>query len=305
MAADEKYEYPVRFDLFELDLRTCQLRRAGVVVDLPRQAVKVLSLLIARPSELVTRKEVKDALWPGEAHGDFDSRLNFVVKRLREGLGDSAEQPRYIQTVRNAGYIFIAPLRSGAVFEPSAVLTQVSNPSRRGLRLGISALVGAVAAVAVMLGFLVLHQRRTASATLASLASQLHLSNLGGIDGLPSIDSVSGILPQEKQKIVIRGRGFGLHVPYSHTDSPYLAIRNQTADWAAGRIIPQNYDEVMVDVESWDNNEIIIAGFSGDYGERGWLLHAGDQLEIAVWNPETGTGPALYHVAVASIEAKR
>ena len=102
----------LRFHPFELEPENTLLRRGGVAVDLPPQALRILVILVARPSELVTRQEIKQALWPGESHGDLDSRLNFSVKKLREALGDSAEQPRYVQTVRNAGYIFIAPVRS-------------------------------------------------------------------------------------------------------------------------------------------------------------------------------------------------
>jgi hypothetical protein len=116
----------------------------------------------------------------------------------------------------------------------------------------------------------------------------------------PEIISVTPVLPRARQKIVIKGEGFGLHVSYVHTDSPYLAIRDLTTHWAAGRIIPQNSDEVMVDVESWTDTEIVVSGFSGDYGANGWRLAAGDELEVAVWNPQSGMGPALFHVTVTA-----
>ena len=113
------------------------------------------------------------------------------------------------------------------------------------------------------------------------------------------ITSVSPILPQRDQTMVVRGRGFGLHTPFSNTDTPYLAIRNTTRLWAAGRIIPQNWDEVMVDVKSWEDRQITISGFSGAYGSGEWKLLPGDQIEVAVWNPQSGRGPALYHLSVS------
>jgi hypothetical protein len=121
----------------------------------------------------------------------------------------------------------------------------------------------------------------------------------------PRIDSVSAILPRSRQRIVITGRGFGLHVPFVHTDSPYLAIRDLTADWSAGRMIPQNSDEVMVDVESWTDSVIVASGFSGDYGLKGWTLAAGDEVEIAVWNPQSGAGPGLLRVTITSANGLR
>ena len=111
MVGDERGACTIRFDLFELDARSCQLRRNGLPVDLPPQALQLLVLLAERPEELVSRDEIKARLWPGQSYGDFDSRLNFAVKKLREALGDDAEQPRYVQTVRKAGYRFIVPLR--------------------------------------------------------------------------------------------------------------------------------------------------------------------------------------------------
>jgi hypothetical protein len=124
-------------------------------------------------------------------------------------------------------------------------------------------------------------------------------------DKVPVILSVNSILPQPRQRIVIHGKGFGLHVPYARTDSPYLAIRDLTAQWAAGRIIPQNWDEVTLDVESWTDDQIVVDGFSGSYGPNGWTLNFADKLEIAVWNPQSGVGPALYHAAVVSADARR
>jgi hypothetical protein len=61
----------------------------------------------------------------------------------------------------------------------------------------------------------------------------------------------------------------------------------------------------MVDVESWTDTEILVKGFSGDYGFKGWRLAAGDELEIAIWNPQSGVGPGLFHLAVTPANALR
>lgn len=312
MAIAQKSEPSIQFDLFELDPRSCHLRRAGVSVDLPRQAVRVLSLLAARPNELITRKEIKEALWPDESHGDFDSRLNFVVKKLREGLGDSAEQPRYVQTVRNAGYMFIAPVRVANLpqegdqaarimgaerAELSGLKPSIALDNPRQFRLGSATVMVGVIVLAIAAAAFVFVLRREKNVAVQAASEVAALSSA---DNFPRISSVTPIAPRASQKIVISGRGFGLHVPYAHTDSPYLAIRDQTRDWAAGRMIPQNWDEVMVDVESWTTDQIAISGFSGDYGRNGWDLHEGDTVEIAVWNPQTGAGPARIEVRVGS-----
>jgi len=308
---ERKQEGRVRFDLFELDGERNQLRRSGVAVDLPPQALRVLRILAERPDELVTRKELQESLWPGQAYGDFDSRLNFAVRKLREALGDDAEQPRYVQTVRNAGYRFIAPVREtqgdssvllnlevprGDALPESTRVTMVGAGFRLGrggwfLFIAIAALV-ALAAAAV----LVMRQREPGRVS-AGLKATAAAAN---VEYEPRVDSVTAILPAVRQRIVIRGRGFGLHVPYVHTDSPYLAIRDLSAHWAAGRMIPQNQDNVTIDVKSWTDTEIVIGGFSGEYGKGEWRLAAGDELEIAVWNAQSGVGPGLLQVAVAA-----
>jgi DNA-binding winged helix-turn-helix (wHTH) protein len=288
--AEGKREALIRFDPFELDAGSGELRRRGLLVDVPPQAFRVLVMLAERPDEVVTRKAIKEALWPGQSYGDFDSRLNFAIKRLREALGDDAEQPHYIRTVRNAGYRFIAPLLE--VQTPSVVLPK-SVPA--ALPRGKGAWLGRGLSVVVT------------TAALVALAAVFALRGRKIINPeyVPRVDSVTKVLPQARQRIVIAGRGFGLHVPYVHTDSPYMAIRDMTAHWSAGRMIPQNSDEVMVDVESWTDTEIVLSGFSGDYGQKGWKLAAGDELEIAIWNPQSGVGPGLCRVQVVSVSAAR
>jgi len=323
VAADPKYlSSVIRFDLFELDPSSFQLRRSGVVVDLPPQALRILVLLTAHPNELVTRKQIKDALWPEETHGDFDSRMNFALKKLRDALGDSAEQPRYVQTVRNAGYMFIAPVRLGAgsanasahvmAGVEGAGLAQVADlavakePAPAKFRLGLRTVMVAVIALAVSavaFGRFILKPHEADADTHATSASASTAQS--AVDGVPEILSVSDIVAKPRQRIVIKGRGFGLHVAYEHTDSPFLAIRDETRDWAAGRMVPQNQDEVMLDVESWTDDEIVINGFSGKYGRKGWALAEADKLEVRVWNPETGTGPAKFHIVVSSAGATR
>ena len=94
-----------------------------------------------------------------------------------------------------------------------------------------------------------------------------------------------------------------MHTPYKNADTPFLAIRDKTARWAAGRIIPQNWDEVTLDVKSWEDTQIELSGFSGSYGSGDWRLTTGDEIEIAVWNPQSGHGPATYRTVVTIASA--
>src|SRR3954463_9770273 len=100
----------IRFGIFELDLHSGELRKAGVLVGLQEQSLKVLRELLNRPGELVTREQLRQRLWPDGTFVDFDHGLNAVINRLRETLGDSADAPRFIQTVPRRGYRFIPPV---------------------------------------------------------------------------------------------------------------------------------------------------------------------------------------------------
>ena len=89
----------VRFDAFEVDMRSGEVRKHGIRLKLHRQPFQVLSLLLEHPGDLVTRDELRQKLWPGETFVDFDTGLNSAVKKLRDALCDSAEEPRYIETL--------------------------------------------------------------------------------------------------------------------------------------------------------------------------------------------------------------
>ena len=102
---------PVRFGAFELDLRAGELRKQGVKVKLQEQPFQILAMLLERPGEVVTREELRKRLWPSDTFVDFDHSLNKAVNKLREALGDSAENPRFIETLAKRGYRFIKDLQ--------------------------------------------------------------------------------------------------------------------------------------------------------------------------------------------------
>jgi Tol biopolymer transport system component/DNA-binding winged helix-turn-helix (wHTH) protein len=100
----------IRFGVFEVDRLAGELRRNGARVKLQEQPFQILALLLERPGEVVTREEMQGRLWPADTFVDFDHSLNAAVRRLREALGDSAENPRFVETVARRGYRFLAPV---------------------------------------------------------------------------------------------------------------------------------------------------------------------------------------------------
>lgn len=97
----------VRFEEFELDRQTLELRRAGTPVRLQQQPARVLALLVERAGDLVTRESLRQAVWGDETFVDFDRGLNYCISQIRNALGDSAEAPRLLETLRGRGYRFV------------------------------------------------------------------------------------------------------------------------------------------------------------------------------------------------------
>ncbi|HXE75512.1 MAG TPA: winged helix-turn-helix domain-containing protein [Candidatus Xenobia bacterium] len=114
-------EYSVlRFGVFELDRRSGELRRSGVLVRLQPQPFKALAFLASRPRLPVTREELQKEIWGDDVNVDFEQGLNHCIKQVRDALGDDAEAPRYVETLPKIGYRFIAPVeRLGLEVEPA------------------------------------------------------------------------------------------------------------------------------------------------------------------------------------------
>src|SRR5437016_4179892 len=100
----------LRFGVFEVDERSGELRKQGVRIKLQEQPFHVLAVLLQRPGEVVTREELRSQNWPADTFVDFDNSLNTAINKLREALGDSADNPRFIETLPRRGYRFIAPV---------------------------------------------------------------------------------------------------------------------------------------------------------------------------------------------------
>jgi len=120
----------LRFGVFEVNLRTSELRKHGLRTHLSGQPFTVLAVLVERRGEIVTREHLKKALWPGETFVDFEHSLNSAIKKLREALSDSADNPRYIETLPRLGYRFIAPVQSGPSPETAAAAS-TPRPERK------------------------------------------------------------------------------------------------------------------------------------------------------------------------------
>jgi len=155
----------LRFGLFELDLRAAELRRNGVRVKLQEQPFQILAHLLERPGDVVTREELRERLWPANTFVDFDHSLNAAIRRLRDALGDSAENPRFVETVARRGYRFLAPVTAlpingnghGPQVIPQESHPRTNRPRRTWQYPAAVATVAILVAVGIRLGLLAAH----------------------------------------------------------------------------------------------------------------------------------------------------
>ncbi|MCU1243954.1 MAG: Adenylate cyclase [Candidatus Acidoferrum typicum] len=141
----------LRFDTFALDLRSGELRKRGVKLRLQGQPLQVLAILLQSPGNLVTREELRSQLWPADTFVDFDHSLHNAVGRVREALGDSAEIPRYIETLPRRGYRFIGLVEEEQAPQISAPRSSAENGNKLHASAALAPLTKRYTALAVIL----------------------------------------------------------------------------------------------------------------------------------------------------------
>src|SRR5882762_1595496 len=104
MSLEKQSPAILRFEVFEIDLHSEELRKQGARIKLQEQPFHVLTVLLQQPGEVVTREELRNQNWPADTFVDFDNSLNTAINKLREALGDSADSPRFIETLPRRGY---------------------------------------------------------------------------------------------------------------------------------------------------------------------------------------------------------
>jgi DNA-binding winged helix-turn-helix (wHTH) protein/Tol biopolymer transport system component len=155
----------VQFGVFELDTKAGELRRNGSKVRLQEQPLQVLLVLLEQPGEIVSREELRKRLWPGDTFVDFDHSLNAAIRRLRDALGDSAENPRFVETVARRGYRFLAPVNGGsavAIAGPPSVPAKIVHTKWLAVSAGLLV-------VALVLGWWIGRHRTSETAGVPSL----------------------------------------------------------------------------------------------------------------------------------------
>ncbi|HEY7475807.1 MAG TPA: winged helix-turn-helix domain-containing protein [Vicinamibacterales bacterium] len=172
----------VRFGLYQFDPATGELLREGTPIRLQPQPARVLALLVERPGEVVSRDDLRQHIWGNETFVDFERGLNFCIAQIRSALGDSADSPRYVETVPKRGYRFIAPVDNGAGLPPSSD----ASADRRG-RTSLLVIALLASLLAGLGAFVFVRQQVTPTAATVPIAVVPFDNQTGSIE----FDSVS------------------------------------------------------------------------------------------------------------------
>lgn len=175
---------PFRFGVFEFDPHSGELRKHGIRLKLQDQPLQVLTLLLERAGQVVTREEIQKRLWPENTYVDFDHAINSTVRKLRDAIGDSAENPRFIETLARRGYRFIAPVTGNTPLKtPPAPVQPKTIPRKARFHWAI------LAAVLVALALMAVIHYRGANRTRGitdNPAAEVPLTSYPGFQRFPS-----------------------------------------------------------------------------------------------------------------------
>lgn len=309
----------LRFGPFELDLRSGEMRRAGVLVRLQPQPFKVLALLAARPGELVTREEIQKDVWPAGTFVDFEQSLNFCIRQIRSALGDSAISPRFVETLPRRGYRFnFGPVETvrvpGAVLEwrrptplqPAEETEAPAPPAARDRKRTWLVVAGALALGALaVLAFLTLRPRapqraptfsrltyRRGAVASARFAPDGQMVYSAAFDGQPTSFFLSRIETRDTRPLALAGgfvRGVSRQGEFAFLRGGVLA-RAPLAGGPAKEIL----DKVMEADWSADGEFAVVRG---GYSQAKIEYPVGTVLGEAIWPSHLRISPDLQRVA--------
>jgi Tol biopolymer transport system component/DNA-binding winged helix-turn-helix (wHTH) protein len=306
-----------RFGTYEVDLRSGELRKNGLKVKLSGQPFQILSILLERPAELVTREELQGRLWPGDTFVDFDSGLNAAVNRVREALGDSAENPRFVETLPRRGYRFI-----GQVEElQRATSTESRRPvdSPRSAIAGLGWKIGIVAGSVILLTAfgLLFPTRRFLRQSKPRPIEAVPLTSLPGQEISPSF-SPDGSQVAFGWNGETNGMGFDLYVKVIGTDKP-LRLTNHPVPWLGVAWSPDGRSIAVNRLAIEDRGIFLVPALGGPERKLAstnnfalWAPDAalswspdGKQLAFADRSPSAGYSTQIFLLSLNTLERER
>ena len=235
----------VQFGIFEADLEAGELRRSGALVRLQSQPFKLLAALLVHPGEVVSREALQRELWGADTTVDFDHSLGIAVNKLREALSDSAENPRFVETLAKRGYRFIAPVKVVDPHASAAVADSSAAKARAGSPLGWW-LAGCLAFLCLLLGlFLILRQpvRRPFRVAQVTFSGHVLTNDL-------DVESFSSSASD------------GTRIYFSHMDNgnPVLAVALAANGEISNFPLPSEIGAPLIGALSPDGSKLVVRG---------------------------------------------
>jgi DNA-binding winged helix-turn-helix (wHTH) protein/TolB-like protein len=281
----ERVSESYSFGLFEFDADSGELTRDGRPVRLQPQPARVLAILVARAGEVVAREELRRQIWTDGTFVDFERGLNFCVAQIRNALGDTADSPRFIETLPRRGYRFIAPIRNHAP-AAQAVVSAVadpgtSEPPRARSRASIWVPVAALAILAIVTGVLVAGAKHAAGVDRRIRVAVVPFDNETGLDDFDAIargvaDATVARLasPDRVGHLSIIGNAAALYQPRAFRDlkrigvslnADYIVLAQMKRDSSGVRLIAhliRTADQAHVWANTYDRPAFSLAAQS-------------------------------------------
>jgi DNA-binding winged helix-turn-helix (wHTH) protein/TolB-like protein len=292
-----------RFGVFAFDDRTMLLMRADREVAIEPQPARALALLLARAGDVVTREELRGHLWGGDTHVDFDRGLAYCIGELRSALGDTADNPRFVQTLPRRGFKFIAPVQAGEAVPDAAAPADV--PADRGGRaederrqVTATVVPGWIAAAAIAMvalvvgaaGALMFARDRPPARPIVAVA--LFENETGDASHTRAVDALSDVIVERltalgPSRVGINGNAPILRRPRDARDWRAVARDTRAAFLIAGQLQPQDgrLSLLIHMIRLDDGTHVWVQRISRPAGDRLDTLaaDAAAQIETAVW----------------------
>ena len=263
-----------RFGSFEFDPITSELRKKGLRVRLEGQPAAILAMLLERPNQLVTREELQKKLWSSDTFVDFEQSLNAAIRRLRVALDDSAEYPRYIETLARKGYRWVAPLEgSAAAVDVDAQPAEVTNTARPRGQSAARIALGTALGLAILVASWGILRSRPAPGRL--MLAVLPFQNLSGddqqeylADGMTEemITQLGGLNPQ---RLGVIARTSAMRYKASHQNTSQIA-RELNVNYVLEGSVRRQHERIRVTarlIQANDQADIWADSYDADIGD--------------------------------------
>jgi Tol biopolymer transport system component/DNA-binding winged helix-turn-helix (wHTH) protein len=302
MAETEPQVRLLRFGNFAVDLRSGELRKAGVKLKFGGQPFQVLSVLLEHPGEVVTREELQKRLWP-DTFVDVDHNLNTAINKIREVLGDSAESPRFVETLPRRGYRFIGELEPPVQPVVPVVTVEPDRGSRfrqTWLKIAAGVLAISVFALAAVLAY---RWHRQQSPGEQAVLTAIPLTALPGRATSPAFSSDgSRIAFAWNGDPTSGGKGFDLYVKALGSET-LLRLTRHPSEWISPAWSPDGTQVAFHRLAGADTGIYVVPAFGGPERKLRSTRIGGDTTSIISWSPD-GKWIALADVAPENENAR-